>query len=95
MPITSIWYKIYNLFFIIIFLTITTPCQIQEIVKENKMKKKYVNRLAKESSPYLLQHKNNPVDWYPWGREAFDKAEERDQADLFCRLVIQPVIGVM
>ena len=48
----------------------------QGIVKENKKKEKYVNRLAKESSPYLLQHKNNPVDWYPWGREAFDKAKD-------------------
>ena len=32
------------------------------------------NRLAAEQSPYLLQHKNNPVDWYPWGDEAFAKA---------------------
>jgi len=32
------------------------------------------NRLAKETSPYLLLHKHNPVDWYPWGKEAFDKA---------------------
>ncbi|MEC8473640.1 MAG: DUF255 domain-containing protein, partial [Planctomycetota bacterium] len=32
------------------------------------------NRLASESSPYLLQHAMNPVDWYPWGQEAFDKA---------------------
>jgi hypothetical protein len=32
------------------------------------------NRLASESSPYLLQHKDNPVDWYPWGDEAFAKA---------------------
>jgi hypothetical protein len=51
----------------------------QKIVKENKTKEKYVNRLAKESSPYLLQHKNNPVDWYPWGREAFDRARELDR----------------
>src|SRR6185369_4484923 len=36
------------------------------------------NRLARESSPYLLQHSNNPVDWYPWGREAFDEARRRD-----------------
>src|SRR5262245_9955915 len=34
------------------------------------------NRLAKESSPYLLQHANNPVDWYPWGQEAFDRAKK-------------------
>ena len=32
------------------------------------------NRLAEELSPYLLQHQNNPVDWYPWGEEAFEKA---------------------
>jgi uncharacterized protein len=35
-----------------------------------------VNRLAKESSPYLLQHAHNPVDWYPWGPEAFEKAKK-------------------
>ncbi len=36
------------------------------------------NRLASESSPYLLQHKDNPVDWYPWGEEALTAARERD-----------------
>ena len=36
------------------------------------------NRLAKETSPYLLQHAENPVDWYPWGEEAFQAARERD-----------------
>ena len=41
-------------------------------------KETYVNRLAESSSPYLLQHKNNPVDWYPWGDEAFQKATELD-----------------
>lgn len=35
------------------------------------------NRLAEESSPYLLQHKDNPVDWYPWGDEAFTAAKKR------------------
>ncbi len=34
------------------------------------------NRLSKESSPYLLQHQHNPVDWYPWGEEAFAKAKK-------------------
>jgi len=33
-----------------------------------------MNRLARERSPYLLQHASNPVDWYPWGDEAFAKA---------------------
>ena len=32
------------------------------------------NRLADETSPYLLQHAQNPVDWYPWGEEAFESA---------------------
>jgi len=34
------------------------------------------NRLAEETSPYLLQHKDNPVDWHPWGEEAFARARE-------------------
>ncbi len=38
--------------------------------------KKTVNRLAREKSPYLLQHAENPVDWYAWGQEAFEKARE-------------------
>lgn len=37
------------------------------------------NRLAKESSPYLLQHAHNPVDWYPWGEEAFARARAEDK----------------
>jgi uncharacterized protein YyaL (SSP411 family) len=37
------------------------------------------NRLAKESSPYLLQHAHNPVDWYPWGPEAFAKAKKENK----------------
>ena len=37
------------------------------------------NRLARESSPYLLQHADNPVDWYPWGKEALDKARLEDK----------------
>jgi uncharacterized protein YyaL (SSP411 family) len=37
------------------------------------------NRLANEKSPYLLQHANNPVDWHPWGEEAFEKARRQDK----------------
>src|SRR5215208_1392089 len=37
------------------------------------------NRLADETSPYLLQHKDNPVDWYPWGPEALAKARQEDK----------------
>ena len=36
------------------------------------------NRLARETSPYLLQHSENPVDWYPWGEEAMGRAREED-----------------
>ena len=37
------------------------------------------NRLADETSPYLLQHADNPVDWYPWGDEAFERARSEDR----------------
>jgi len=36
------------------------------------------NRLSQETSPYLLQHRDNPVDWYPWGLEALERAREED-----------------
>jgi uncharacterized protein len=38
-----------------------------------------MNRLARETSPYLLQHKDNPVDWYPWGEEALGRARAEDR----------------
>jgi uncharacterized protein len=38
-----------------------------------------MNRLARETSPYLLQHADNPVDWYPWGDEAFERARTEDR----------------
>ncbi|TWW01737.1 thioredoxin domain-containing protein [Chitinophaga pinensis] len=38
-----------------------------------------MNRLAKETSPYLLQHAHNPVDWYPWGEEALQRAKAEDK----------------
>ena len=37
------------------------------------------NKLASEKSPYLLQHAENPVDWYPWGPEAFEKARQENK----------------
>ncbi|MGD8401158.1 MAG: thioredoxin domain-containing protein [Bacillota bacterium] len=39
----------------------------------------YTNRLISETSPYLLQHAHNPVDWYPWGDEAIQKAKREDK----------------
>ncbi len=43
---------------------------------DTKEKAKYTNRLAKETSPYLLMHAHNPTDWYAWGPEAFAKAKK-------------------
>lgn len=40
---------------------------------------KHTNRLINETSPYLLQHAHNPVDWFPWGEEALQKAKEEDK----------------
>jgi uncharacterized protein YyaL (SSP411 family) len=40
---------------------------------------RHTNRLIHETSPYLLQHAHNPVDWYPWGEEALDKARREDK----------------
>ncbi len=42
-------------------------------------KYKYTNQLINESSPYLLQHAHNPVNWYPWGKEALTKAKEENK----------------
>lgn len=39
----------------------------------------FINRLVNETSPYLLQHAHNPVDWYPWGEEALQKAKQEDK----------------
>ncbi|EME32589.1 uncharacterized protein Gasu_03590 [Galdieria sulphuraria] len=47
-------------------------------VKQETMSMR-TNRLANEKSPYLLQHANNPVDWYPWSEEAFGKAKEENK----------------
>lgn len=41
--------------------------------------KRKPNRLIAEKSPYLLQHAHNPVDWYPWGEEAFQKAKRENK----------------
>jgi len=47
--------------------------------KKTAEKKIKYNRLINESSPYLLQHATNPVDWYPWGKDAFEKARKENK----------------
>jgi uncharacterized protein len=49
------------------------------IKPEGKLNPPFTNRLINESSPYLLQHAHNPVDWYPWGDEAIQKARNEDK----------------
>ena len=51
----------------------------QAVTEQMKGTHKYTNRLAKEKSPYLLQHQHNPVDWHPWGEEAFEKARKENK----------------
>jgi len=46
---------------------------------EEKSVHNFTNRLVDETSPYLLQHAHNPVDWYPWGDEAFEKARKENK----------------
>ena len=43
-----------------------------------RMAGRLANRLARETSPYLLQHAHNPVDWYPWGPDALARARTAD-----------------
>jgi len=49
------------------------------MAKRARTKASRANRLADEKSPYLLQHADNPVDWYPWGDEAFEAARREDK----------------
>lgn len=58
--------------------TIERPISAADGTTSAKAKPR-ANRLAKETSPYLLMHAHNPVDWYPWGPEAFEKAKKEDK----------------
>ena len=67
----------HKLFYLIIFLTFSS-CNAQQKPMEAK-KFPYTNHLIHETSPYLLQHAHNPVNWYPWGKEAFEKAKKENK----------------
>ncbi|MEQ9592511.1 MAG: thioredoxin domain-containing protein [Cyclobacteriaceae bacterium] len=58
--------------YFLLVITLTTGCSMQS--KDQK-----TNRLINATSPYLLQHANNPVDWYEWGPEALEKAKKEDK----------------
>ncbi len=64
---------------IIVSDTITNILRRERDNMLNETMQHKANRLANEKSPYLLQHAYNPVDWYPWGEEAFAKAKAEDK----------------
>ncbi len=74
-----------NLFkniFLLFFISQFTSCKTK-LENDNTMidsAKIYTNNLINEKSPYLLQHAHNPVNWYPWGEEAFEKAKLENKA---------------
>lgn len=61
------------------FLLITLSPINLKWTKAMNDKTNHRNRLANENSPYLLQHADNPVNWYPWGNEAFEKAKRENK----------------
>ncbi|HYG77047.1 MAG TPA: DUF255 domain-containing protein [Planctomycetota bacterium] len=72
----------------LLFLLVACVCAAEEVPPKPKEppvshsktgNPKHTNALAKETSPYLLQHAHNPVNWYPWGPEAFEKAKKEDK----------------
>lgn len=52
---------------------------LEKNMSETQAQHEHTNRLIYETSPYLLQHAHNPVDWYPWSEEAFEKARQEDK----------------
>jgi len=67
--------------FIVLFLlsNFLMSCRTNSQEKEKMNGYKFTNKLVNEKSPYLQQHAHNPVDWYPWGEEAFEKAKKEDK----------------
>ena len=61
------------------FLALTWLVTSDSFAERTPAQSEHTNRLAHEKSPYLLQHAHNPVDWYPWGEEAFGKARRENK----------------
>ena len=69
-----------NIYFLGIFLLLTVSCNSQQQENKKVIKQyKYTNALVNETSPYLLQHAHNPVNWHPWNEEALEKAKKEDK----------------
>jgi len=56
-----------------------TGAQVYQSPDESQLGAAVPNRLIHETSPYLLQHAHNPVDWHPWGEEALARAKAEDK----------------
>ena len=70
-----------NIYFLGIFLFLTVSCNSQQQENKKVIKQhKYTNALVNETSPYLLQHAHNPVNWHPWNEEALEKAKRASAA---------------
>lgn len=68
-----------NVFFFILLLSVNISTSVQAAISKEK-RVMNPNRLIHEKSPYLLQHAYNPVNWFPWRKEAFEKAREQGKA---------------
>ncbi|KAI3449529.1 hypothetical protein Pfo_006194 [Paulownia fortunei] len=71
-PLSVVFYRPIN------FSRVFAMADDQSLKTASSEAHKHTNRLAAEHSPYLLQHAHNPVDWYPWGEDAFSEARKRD-----------------
>ncbi len=69
--------QILTLFIVVMLFSCNNKVKTQTNTMENKYK--FTNNLIHENSPYLLQHAHNPVNWYPWGEEALNKAKAEDK----------------
>lgn len=67
----------HKIFYLFLFFTFYSCNAQQKPMKEKQYP--YTNHLISETSPYLLQHAHNPVNWYPWGKEAFEKARKENK----------------
>ncbi|MCB0850895.1 MAG: DUF255 domain-containing protein, partial [Bacteroidetes bacterium] len=73
------WISLYIL--ILVFSLVVNSCQTPNNSTTNSEDSGQAppNHLIHSSSPYLLQHAHNPVNWYPWGKEALEKAKKEDK----------------
>ena len=70
-------HRMKKLFTVLLTMTLLISCV--HLQDNHTMEHQHTNRLIDETSPYLLQHAYNPVDWYPWGDEAFSKAKAENK----------------